>query len=153
MIEDSKIREALHHWTPRFLANGVDYNDLQRIIASMEKWDDWCRVWSELGAEHEALAEAALAAGGTVSAAKAFVRAAIYYHFGQMIFYALTDHAFRIYALSRKGFKAAGILDDSNVPMAGTRKKTNEITRQFFVHETDERLSFARSNVSGSRIR
>lgn len=91
MIDDSKIGEALHHWTPRFLANGVDYNELQRIIARMRKWDDWCRAWSEIGAEHEAQAEAALAAGHAITAAGAFTRAAIYYHFGQMIFY--TDTA------------------------------------------------------------
>ncbi len=91
MIDDSKIQEALHHWTPRFLVNGVDYNDLQRIIEDMRSWDDWCRVWSAMGAEHEALAEQALADGRSRSAGEAFSRAAIYYHFGQMIFY--TDKA------------------------------------------------------------
>ncbi len=91
MIDDSKIGEALHHWTPRFLANGVDYNDLQRIIARMNKWDDWCRVWSEMGAEHEVLAQAAMAVGHRLTAAHAYVRSSIYYHFGQMIFY--TDYA------------------------------------------------------------
>jgi len=87
MIEDSKIREALYHWHPRFLANGVDYNDLQRIINSMQGWDDWCRVWSEVGAEHEALAREAFETGHLVSAGQALKRAAIYFHFGQMIFY------------------------------------------------------------------
>ncbi len=87
MIEDSKIREALHHWTPRFLVNGVDYNDLQRIINGMAGWDDWCRVWSAMGAEHEALAEEAFRGGYLRTAGEAFARDAIYYHFGQMIFY------------------------------------------------------------------
>ncbi|MFQ5420823.1 MAG: alpha/beta hydrolase family protein [Anaerolineae bacterium] len=100
MIEDSKIREALHHWTPRFLAIGVDYNDLQRIIGNMQSWDDWCRVWSEMGAEHEALAEQALTNGHTYTAGEVFSRAAIYYHFGQMIFY--TDKVQKLAAHRRQ---------------------------------------------------
>ena len=46
MIDDAGIKEALHHWTPRFLASGIDYNDLQRIIARMKTWNDWCRARS-----------------------------------------------------------------------------------------------------------
>jgi dipeptidyl aminopeptidase/acylaminoacyl peptidase len=100
MIEDSKIREALFHWQPRFLANGVDYNDLQRIIGSMSGWDDWCRTWSAVGAEHAEYAEKALADGRLVTAGQAFQRAAVYYHFGQMIFY--TDKAQKFAAHSRQ---------------------------------------------------
>ena len=72
---------------PRFIANNVDYSDLQRIKARLESWDDWCRVWSETGAEHEALAEAALEAGHRVTATEAYKRAVIYYHFANAIFY------------------------------------------------------------------
>jgi 2,6-dihydroxypseudooxynicotine hydrolase len=100
MIEDDKIREALHHWLPRFLANGIDYNDLQRITDSMNGWDDWCRVWSEVGAEHAELAEKAFSAGHLVSAGEAFRRAAIYYHFGQMIFY--TDKSQKLAAHNKQ---------------------------------------------------
>jgi len=100
MIDDSKIREALYHWQPRFLSNGIDYNDLQRIINSMSSWDDWCRTWSAVGAEHAAYAEQALAAGRLVTAGQAFQRAAIYYHFGQMIFY--TDKAQKFAAHSKQ---------------------------------------------------
>ncbi len=100
MIEDSKIREALYHWQPRFLSNGVDYNDLQRIINAMNSWDDWCRTWSEVGAEHADYAEKALADGRLFTAGQAFARAAIYYHFGQMIFY--TDKAQKFAAHDRQ---------------------------------------------------
>jgi 2,6-dihydroxypseudooxynicotine hydrolase len=72
---------------PRFVANNVDYNDLQRIRAKLESWDDWCRVWSEMGAEHEALAEKALADGHRITATDAYRRATIYYHFAGAIFY------------------------------------------------------------------
>lgn len=91
MIADDKIQEALYHWTPRFLASGIDYNDFQRIRESMERWDDWCRAWSARGREHEAWGNEALAAGHAFSAGEAFRRAALYFHFGQMIFYTDLD--------------------------------------------------------------
>lgn len=100
MIEDDKIREALHHWTPRFLVNGVNYNDLQLIIEHMDHWDDWCRVWSEMGERHEALGEEAWRRDRRVSAGQHFSHAAIYYHFGQMIFY--TDKAQKMEAHRKK---------------------------------------------------
>ncbi|HEX9923029.1 MAG TPA: prolyl oligopeptidase family serine peptidase [Anaerolineae bacterium] len=87
MSNDRQIQEAFHHWMPRFMASTVDYSDLQRMITKMESWDDWCRVWSEMGAEHEALAEEALAKGHRVTATDAYLRATIYYHFGNAIFY------------------------------------------------------------------
>ncbi len=87
MIDDAGIQEALRHWTPRFLASGIDYNDLQRIIARMKTWNDWCRVWSQTGEEYKALAEAALASGHELTACDAYRRAAMHYHFGNAIFY------------------------------------------------------------------
>jgi 2,6-dihydroxypseudooxynicotine hydrolase len=86
-MTDKQIDEAFHHWYPRFLASGVDYNDLQRIIADMESWDDWCRAWSAVAAEHEAQAETALAAGHRQTATEAFMRATILYHFANAVFY------------------------------------------------------------------
>lgn len=87
MSNDKQVQEAFYHWMPRFMANNVDYNDLQRIKARLESWDDWCRVWSAMGAEHEALAEAALAANHRQTATEAYQRATIYYHFANAIFY------------------------------------------------------------------
>lgn len=87
MSGDKQVQEAFHHWMPRFMANNVDYNDLQRMQDKLQSWDDWCRVWSEMGAEHEHQAEKAMAAGHQVSAAEAYKRATIYYHFANAIFY------------------------------------------------------------------
>jgi 2,6-dihydroxypseudooxynicotine hydrolase len=87
MSQDKQVQEAFYHWMPRFMTNRVDYNDLQRIRARLDSWDDWCRVWSEMGAEHEALAEEAAAAGHQVTATAAYKRATIYYHFANAIFY------------------------------------------------------------------
>ena len=87
MSNDKQVQEAFYHWMPRFMANNVDYNDLQRMRAKMESWEDWCRVWSEMGAEHEALAMAAEAAGHRLTATDAYKRATLYYHFANAIFY------------------------------------------------------------------
>ena len=65
----------------------VDYNDLQRIREKLQSGNDWCRVWSEMGAEHEALADRALEAGHRITATEAYKRATIYYHFANAIFY------------------------------------------------------------------
>ena len=87
MSNDKQVQEAFYHWMPRFMANNVDYNDLQRIMQKLESWNDWCRVWSEMGAEHEALAEEALATNHRITATAAYKRATIYYHFANAIFY------------------------------------------------------------------
>ncbi len=87
MIDDAGIQEALRHWTPRFLASGIDYNDFKRIVARITTWNDWCRVWSEIGAEHKALAEAGVSCNHILTASDAYRRASMYYHFGNAIFY------------------------------------------------------------------
>ena len=45
-----------------------------------------CRRWSEEAARHEALAKEVTDKGRTVTAAEAYVRAAIYYHHGKHLF-------------------------------------------------------------------
>ena len=68
------------HMTPRYVATGVDPNDLQRLVQRIERWDDWCRIWSEEAARHEAGGRAAKR-GRKVTAAEANLRASIYYHY------------------------------------------------------------------------
>lgn len=104
MPTDERIRAALDHWAPRFVANGVDFNDVQRIVAGLDRWDDWCRVWSECGAMHARLGEDAEARGCYTSAAQHFVQAAITYHFGKFLFVEKPDelrvaheHTVRLY--------------------------------------------------------
>src|SRR5262245_20564347 len=44
-----------------------------------------------MAAQHESLGEEALAAGRTVTAGQAFLRAALYYHTGQSVYFADVD--------------------------------------------------------------
>jgi len=86
MTRDPQVDLVFSHNLPRYVAIGVDPNDAQRLIARIERWEDWCRLWSEEAARHEALALEARDKGRAVSAAEAYVRAAIYYHCGKHLF-------------------------------------------------------------------
>ena len=71
---------------PRIMAAGADYNDLQQVIQRCSGGrESWPAVWEELASKHEALGDAALRDGLTITAGEAFVRAALYYHTAQVI--------------------------------------------------------------------
>jgi dienelactone hydrolase len=86
MVRDTHVQSAIDNWAPRFLSNGVDPNDFQRVTSSVERWDDWCQKWSECGLIHEQLGETAEAARHYESAATHYFHAAISYHFGKYLF-------------------------------------------------------------------
>jgi dienelactone hydrolase len=86
MARDPRVDQIFSHNLPRYVAIGVDPNDAQRLIARIERWEDWCRLWSEEAGRHEALAKEASDKGRAVSAAEAYVRASIYYHCGKHLF-------------------------------------------------------------------
>ncbi len=75
------------HWIPRMVAAGLQYEDLQDLLQSIDSWDVWCREWSAKGAMHEELGEEALSQGRLVSSGQALHRAAVCYHFGGFRFY------------------------------------------------------------------
>ena len=83
---DERVQSAIDNWAPRFVANGVDINDFQRVTTSIERWEDWCQKWSECGAMHEQMGEQAEAERHYVSAAYHYFHAAISYHFGKYLF-------------------------------------------------------------------
>ena len=83
---DSKVQTAIHHWAPRFVANGVPLADFQEVTAGIAHWDAWCQAWCERGALHEALGNRALAAGCRLSAGAHLTRAALCYHFAKFVF-------------------------------------------------------------------
>jgi 2,6-dihydroxypseudooxynicotine hydrolase len=91
MARDERVQSAIDNWAPRFVANGVDYNDFQRVTNSVERWDDWCRKWSECGTMHEQMGEKAEAAGYYESAAYHYLHTAMAYHFGKFLFLSHSD--------------------------------------------------------------
>jgi 2,6-dihydroxypseudooxynicotine hydrolase len=86
MPADERVRAAIENWAPRFVANGVDPNDFQRVTGSLESWNDWFGQWFACGAMHERMAEEAEAAGRYESAAEHYLHASMAYHFGKYVF-------------------------------------------------------------------
>ena len=91
MTREQRIQVAIDNWAPRFIANGVDFNDFYRVMEPLERWDDWCAAWSAAGAEHARLAMDSEAAGRYTSAGEHFVQAAMMYHFGKFMFFHRPD--------------------------------------------------------------
>ncbi len=85
-MPDSRVSAAVSHWAPRFIANGVDYNDFLRVTAAIDSWDSWCEHWCRAAAEHEELGRSALAANRGRSAGTHLAQAAVYYHFAKFMF-------------------------------------------------------------------
>src|SRR5262249_8368356 len=84
--KDAKVANAIAHWGPRFTVNGVNYSDFVDITASIDRWDDWCRAWSERAKLHEVRGRAALADKHYVSAREHLLRASVTYHFAKYLF-------------------------------------------------------------------
>src|SRR6516162_11393630 len=86
MARDPQVDLVFSHMTPRYLATGVDPNDLQRLVARIERWDDWCRIWCAEAARHEDLAQEAAERNRNVTASESSLRASIYYHYAKHLF-------------------------------------------------------------------
>jgi dipeptidyl aminopeptidase/acylaminoacyl peptidase len=83
---DARVAAAAAHWGHRFTANGTDYGDFTATLARITRWDDWCREWGSTAAHYEQLAEAAEDAGQVTTAAGAWRRAALAWHWGKFVF-------------------------------------------------------------------
>lgn len=85
--EPNRVQLAVSHWKPRFVANGVDVNDFERVQATTTEWADWGPNWKAVGDMHRELAEEADAQGRRVTAVDAFARAACSYHLGKFLWF------------------------------------------------------------------
>jgi dienelactone hydrolase len=89
--KDPQVDLIFSLFDPRYIATGCDVNDVTRLHGRIDVWANWCKEWSALGAEHEALAKEAVALGRTVTAEQAYVRAALAFHYGKHLFGAQPD--------------------------------------------------------------
>ncbi len=85
-MPDEKVQAAIANWAPRFISQGVDYNDFFRTTGRIQKWEEWCREWCATGDVHFDLAVKAEAHGNPVSVGEAYIAAALCYHFGRFLF-------------------------------------------------------------------
>ncbi len=86
MAVEERVQAAIDNWAPRFVANGVDSTDYQRLAKRIERWEDWSPAWSAVGAMHERMGEEAEALGNYISAAYHYLHASMTYHFGKFVF-------------------------------------------------------------------
>jgi pimeloyl-ACP methyl ester carboxylesterase len=84
-VPDRRVQAAIDNWAPRFVSQGVDFNDFERTTAEIERWEDWLEAWSATAEVHRRLAEQAEADGNKRTAGEAYVRAALCYHFGKFV--------------------------------------------------------------------
>ena len=107
------------NWRPRFVANGVDALDLERILARVDSWERWADAWAEAAEAYERLGTAAQDEGHPATAASHLVRAALLYQFAHFV---LTDDLDRRRALHRRQCdvyrRAAPLLRPPAVPVA-----------------------------------
>lgn len=82
---DPRIQVAIDHWAPRFVAQGVDYNDFLRTTAPLTRWEEWLDAWVATGDMHAQLAREAEERGRRLTAGEAWVRAALCYHFAKFV--------------------------------------------------------------------
>ena len=85
MERDERVRDAVAHWAPRFITNGVDYNDFVRVTSSVATWDEWLPAWTENGHDYAERAREAEAAGRSVTAGQLWNQAALSHHFAKFV--------------------------------------------------------------------
>jgi 2,6-dihydroxypseudooxynicotine hydrolase len=123
---DAQVADAAAHWSYRFTSNGTDYGDFTATLSRITRWDDWCREWGNTAAEYELLAESAADAGHHETAAGAWRRAALAWHWGKFVFADHPDEARAAHDRCVAAYRrAAGSLAPPaelvHIPYAGTR--------------------------------
>lgn len=90
---DERVAFTRRNWTGRFLRAEVTYGDYQRIMSKISTWDQWLPAWAEIALEYERHAKSAEERGGRHSAAEAWRRAAMCWHFGKFNWFEDLDKA------------------------------------------------------------
>ena len=129
-MPDADIQAAVAHWAPRFVAQGVDYNDFLRTTAALERWDQWLDAWSATAAMHETLAREAEARDRRITAGEAYVQAALCHHFANFLWLVdLSQHRAAAAKARAALYAAHRLLDPSaerlEVPFEGTVMAAN----------------------------
>jgi 2,6-dihydroxypseudooxynicotine hydrolase len=92
-VTDDRVAFTKRNWTGRFLRAEVNYGDFQRIMGKILTWDQWLPAWAEKAQEYEALADAAEKRGARHSAAEAWRRAAMCWHYGKFNWFVDLDRS------------------------------------------------------------
>ena len=86
-MADTVLEHLKTSYAQRYLAEGIPYGEWLRIRDSIATFDGWCEGWSAFARAAEAEAAQAIEQGMTHTAAAHLGRAALYYCFGQLLFW------------------------------------------------------------------
>lgn len=111
-IADPRVETAIAHWAPRFIAQGIDYNDFVATTRRIVRWEDWCTEWQKTATRHESLARAAEERRSPLAAADAWIGAALCHHFGKFVFFEDLDQLRAASEAAAAAFRRAAPLLD-----------------------------------------
>jgi pimeloyl-ACP methyl ester carboxylesterase len=85
-MADPTLETVYRLFTWRILSNRIPPWEFDQLKSKLEKWEDWCKVWSASGAKFTRLGEEALQIGRKLTAGEAFITAGSFYHFASFLF-------------------------------------------------------------------
>jgi dienelactone hydrolase len=85
-VVDVRLETMYDRFTWRILSNYVTPWEFEQLKKSINDYGQWCRAWSAHARDHLAHGDEALAAGRTLTAGDAYIRAALAYHWASFLF-------------------------------------------------------------------
>ena len=84
-MADERVEAAVANWAPRFVSQGVDFNDFRRVTSRVQTWPEWLPAWVANGDMHAQRAREAEQQARTLTAGEAWNHAALSYHFAKFV--------------------------------------------------------------------
>src|SRR5438132_13664193 len=70
-MADERVEAAVANWAPRFVSQGVDFNDFRRVTSRVQTWPEWLPAWVANGDMHAQRAREAEQQARTLTAGEA----------------------------------------------------------------------------------
>jgi len=102
------VDEILAKWTSRFIANGIDYNDLEWLKGEITGWSDYIHPFVQRGDRYLHLAREAEERGNRETAAEHQLRASSLFHFGSHVWHVDDGLSRSVHARAVDTFGRAG---------------------------------------------
>jgi len=84
--EDERLESMYRRFSWRIMSNSVSPWEFEKLKEEIDDYEQWCSKWSARAAEHVARGDEVLAAGHTVTAGEAYIRAGLFYHWANFMF-------------------------------------------------------------------
>lgn len=98
---------TVEHWRERFLSVGVPGSVLNEIMLQLGTWRDWPKLWEARGDREREHATEQSGKGRSITATEGWMRATLYYHFGQFILFDDEDLRWRLATKKEDAFEQA----------------------------------------------